>query len=57
MTFKLIKIGRNMSVRDFVEDGLSLYTGLNEDINETGTVQCQVPARIIQFYFCLRKTN
>lgn len=58
MTVHDIQINQNTDersfVRDFVEDGLSLYTGLNEDKNETGTVQCQVPARIIQFYFCLK---
>ena len=58
MTVHDIQINQNTDersfVRDFVEDGLSLYTGLNEYKNETGTVQCQVPARIIQFYFCLK---
>ena len=57
MTINDINLAQNTAERSFVyefaENGLSLYTGLDQESNEVRAVQCEVPSRIIQFYFCL----
>ena len=57
MTINDINLTQNTAERSFVyefaENGLSLYTGLDQKSNEVRGVQCEVPSRIIQFYFCL----
>ena len=40
-------------VREFAENGLSLYTGFESTGEDLLVVKCEVPSRIIQFYFCL----
>lgn len=38
---------------EFAENGLSLYTGFDPGSEGSHAVKCEVPSRIIQFYFCL----
>ena len=57
MTVNDINLTQNTAERSFVhefaENGLSLYTGLDRESDENSAVHCEVPSRIIQFYFCL----
>ena len=45
--------GKRSFVHEFAENGLSLYTGYDQQSDEVSMVHSEVPSRIIQFYFCL----
>lgn len=57
MTLNDINLTQNTAERsfahEFTENGLSLYTGFDQATENTLAVKCEVPSRIIQFYFCL----
>ena len=57
MTVNDINLTQNTAersfAREFAENGLSLYTGFDQASENTLAVKCEVPSRIIQFYFCL----
>jgi hypothetical protein len=57
MTVNDINLIQNTAERSFVhefaENGLSLYTGFESKSEDLHEVKCEVPSRIIQFYFCL----
>ncbi|MDB2473772.1 AraC family transcriptional regulator [Schleiferiaceae bacterium] len=57
MTVNDINLIQNTAERSFVhefaENGLSLYTGFESKSEDLHAVKCEVPSRIIQFYFCL----